>query len=176
MKNRSFGYASLLAVIGISIVFGMLLGGRLNAPQVTFAAPVTGPPVRLTPAVSGAGGALNFADVVEQAMPAVVSVRSTSIPGEGNEEGDSEGEGEPRSPEDFFRRFFGDPDPSPQAPPGHPRIGEGSGFIISEDGYLLTNNHVVEGATRVTVGMNDGFGLGSGSGVAAVSTGSVASW
>jgi len=158
MKNRTFGYASLLAVIGVSIVFGMLLGGRLNAPQVTFAAPATGPPVRLTPAVSGSSGAVNFADVVEHAMPAVVSVRSTSIPGEGGEEGDSEGEGEgePRSPEDFFRRFFGNPDPSPQAPPGHPRIGEGSGFIISEDGYLLTNNHVVEGATRVTVGTNDG--------------------
>ena len=38
-KSRTFGFASLLAVIGISIIFGMILGGRLNAPQVTFAAP-----------------------------------------------------------------------------------------------------------------------------------------
>jgi serine protease Do len=156
MKNRTFGYASLLAVIGVSIVFGMLLGGWLNAPEVTFAAPVTGPPVRLTPAVTGSIGSINFADVVEGAMPAVVSVRSTSIPGEGEEEGDEQGEGDMQSPEEFFRRFFGSPDPSPQPPPGHPRIGEGSGFIISEDGYLLTNNHVVEGATRVSVGTNDG--------------------
>jgi len=160
MNNRTFGYASLLAVIGVSIVFGMLLGGWLNAPQVTFAAPVIGPPVRLTPAVTGSGGAINFADVVESAMPAVVSVRSTSIPGEGEgegeEEGDQEGQGDPRNPEDFFRRFFGGPEQSPQPPPGHPRIGEGSGFIISEDGYILTNNHVVEGATRVSVGTNDG--------------------
>jgi hypothetical protein len=65
MKNPKFGFASLLAVIGISIVFGMLLGGRLNAPQVTFAAP-TGGVVRLVPAVTGAG-TTSFADIVERA-------------------------------------------------------------------------------------------------------------
>jgi len=150
MKNPKFGFASLLAVIGISIVFGMLLGGRLNAPQVTFAAP-TGGAVRLAPAVTGAG-TTSFADIVERAMPAVVSVRSTNLPGE---EGEEE---EPGSPEEwFFRRFFGNPEQDdPRQPPGHPRIGEGSGFIISEDGYLLTNNHVVEDADDVRVGTQDG--------------------
>jgi serine protease Do len=154
MKNPKFGFASLLAVIGISIVFGMLLGGRLNAPQVTFAAP-TGGVVRLVPAVTGAG-TTSFADIVERAMPAVVRVRSMDLPGE---EGEAEGEEEEQgSPEEwFFRRFFGDPEQDdPRRPPGHPRIGEGSGFIISEDGYLLTNNHVVESADDVRVGTQDG--------------------
>jgi serine protease Do len=155
MKNRTFGFASLLAVIGISIVFGMILGGKLNAPQVTFAAPMTRPPVNLAPAVTGSGGGyIDFADVVERAMPAVVSVRSADLPD------DEESEQEPENPhgrEEWFFRFFNNPDnPSPQRPQGQPRIGEGSGFIISEDGYLLTNNHVVESADDITVGLANG--------------------
>jgi serine protease Do len=49
--------------------------------------------------------------------------------------------------EDFFR--------GPQSPAPGPRVGSGSGFIISDDGYILTNNHVVESATRVTVTLTD---------------------
>jgi len=51
--------------------------------------------------------------------------------------------------EEFFRRFFGD-----QPPPGDQRS-LGSGFIISQDGYILTNNHVISGADTVTVRLSD---------------------
>ncbi|MBW6513071.1 MAG: DegQ family serine endoprotease [Desulfuromonadaceae bacterium] len=61
--------------------------------------------------------------------------------------------------DEFFRRFFGQPPrsqrPRQQAPQRH-TIGQGSGFIISPDGYILTNNHVVEDADKVRVTLHDG--------------------
>lgn len=66
------------------------------------------------------------------------------------------------SPEDFFRHFFGPNFPG-QAPqfkqmPQHqqPMMGQGSGFIISKDGYILTNNHVVGNADKIKVKLEDG--------------------
>jgi serine protease Do len=137
MNNRTFGFASLLAVIGVSIVFGMILGGR-----------------QLAPAATGPGPTLDFADVVERAMPAVVSVRSINLGAE-QKEGAQRPERNPSPEEWFFQRFFGEPD-GPQVPPDHPSVGEGSGFIISDDGYLLTNLHVVERADDVRVRLSDG--------------------
>ena len=149
MSNRGLSFVSLLAVIGLSIVFGMVIGGRLNTPKVARAA--SEPLVRLAPAVTGDPAVRDFADVVEEALPAVVSVTSSSM-----------SSGEDRSDEDlspqeeFFRRFFpGQPDPHQRERRG-PRIGEGSGFIISADGYLLTNNHVVESFDRIEVSLHDG--------------------
>jgi serine protease Do len=148
MNNRAVGFASLLAVIGISIVFGMVIGGKLNAPQVVLAAQ-TGTPLRLAPASTGLG-MTNFADVVEEVMPAVVSVTSRHVRGE---------EGEIRQErQEFFRWFFGpEADPRERTPERpQPRYGEGSGFIISTDGYVLTNNHVVEEADQVKIGLQNG--------------------
>jgi len=153
MVNRAVGFASLLAVIGVSIVFGMLLGGRLNAPQVVLAAPQ--PTLQLAPAANGVAGRVDFADIVENSMPAVVSITSTHL-GEESEE-DANPHGDRRTPEQQFWRFFMGPDSQEQQrTPSQPRVGEGSGFIISADGYVLTNYHVVEDADRVEVGMRDG--------------------
>jgi serine protease Do len=146
MNSRAYRFVALLAVIGVSIVFGMVIGGRLNAPQVVLAAPT----LQLAPASTSFGGA-DFADVVEDAMPAVVSVTSTQV-----EEGDDE-DSSSRRFSDPFRFFFGEPeDDRGPGPRGEPRIGEGSGFIISKDGYLLTNNHVVEDSDRVVIGTQNG--------------------
>ena len=54
---------------------------------------------------------------------------------------------------ELFRRFFGSPAPDQPLPP---QVGSGSGFVIDDDGYLITNHHVIEGATRVEVRTRDG--------------------
>lgn len=162
MGNR-FQFVTLLFVVGVSVVFGMVLGGRLNAPEVAFAAPAEARPIGASfpgaaepqpvPDVS-----INFADVVERVMPAVVSVTSSDVQDE--READEEDDGNPdrrRMLQDPFRWFFSPPDG--EEDPNfrrRPQIGEGSGFIISTDGYIVTNHHVVESADRVTVGLTNG--------------------
>src|SRR5690606_5334771 len=56
----------------------------------------------------------------------------------------------PRGLNDFFGGT-----PHDSLPLGVPEIGGGTGFVISSDGYILTNNHVVDGATRITVSLPD---------------------
>ena len=151
MQNRAFGFLGMLAVMGVSIVFGMILGGRLNAPPVMLAAPTT-PPLQLAPRSVGGVAYTDFADIVETSLPAVVSVTSTS---RGGDEG---GSPHPFMDDEFFRRFwfFGDPPERNDERQEQRRIGSGSGFIISPDGYVLTNNHVIEESDKVQVALTNG--------------------
>lgn len=107
-----------------------------------------------------------FADVVEKVSPAVVSVRVKAKvqPAAAGPEG-MFGQGFENLPDDhpmkrFFREFRGfENGPRPDRPnrPERARpVSQGSGFFISEDGYLVTNNHVVDGGSEFTVVMDDG--------------------
>ncbi len=95
----------------------------------------------------------NFSDLAEEASPAVVNITSTREVKQRNSYG--RGFGDPRYDE-FFERFFGQqPRPSTPRENTRPVVSTGSGFIISEDGYLLTNNHVVEDADEIKVSLGD---------------------
>ncbi len=143
--DRRYSFAVLLVVVSVSVIFGMILGGRLNAPPTMLAATNTdwlNPPEQASLKVSPVA-MVSFADIAERALPAVVGVQNTSI--QAAPEGGDEREQDP-----FFRWFFGNPGPNRRS------VGFGSGFIISQDGYILTNNHVVADATRLSVELKNG--------------------
>ena len=95
------------------------------------------------------GGPLSFADLIEHVSPAVVSIEARTPPGE--REGPDLSELPPQFRE-FFERFGGMPNPGQQ----RERRSQGSGFFISADGYVVTNNHVIRGAQDITVALSDG--------------------
>ena len=95
----------------------------------------------------------NFSDLAEESTPAVVNITSTkTVSNRQSSPFGQRGFEDPRYDE-FFKRFFGEQGPNQQRQ--RPVKSTGSGFIISEDGYLLTNNHVVEGADEVMVSLGD---------------------
>ncbi|HVH27420.1 MAG TPA: DegQ family serine endoprotease [Vicinamibacterales bacterium] len=106
-----------------------------------------------SPAIARAniGARDSYADIVKSVSPAVVTIRT-----EGRAVNSLAQFSSPN--DDFFRRFFGDPDDprSPRQPREFRQRGLGSGVIVSNDGYILTNNHVVDGADEVRVEMTDG--------------------
>ncbi len=93
-----------------------------------------------------------FAATAKATMPAVVSIKIEKIVTARPGFGDSNDTG---GPEDFLRRFFGAPSEG-RSPQRFLERGQGSGFIISRDGYILTNNHVVGNVDRMTVTLQDG--------------------
>ena len=95
----------------------------------------------------------NFANLAEDASPGVVNITSTKTVKNRNSYG--RGLGDPRYDE-FLERFFGQqPRPSTPREDTRPVVSTGSGFFISADGFLLTNNHVVEDADEITVSLGD---------------------
>lgn len=89
----------------------------------------------------------DFTTVADKAIPAVVSiqVKTKSLQNEGSKDLDFFND-------DFFQRFFGTP-LLPQTP--EMELGQASGFIVSSDGYIITNSHVVKNATEIEVTLND---------------------
>lgn len=120
-------------------------GGRLMPPQVSLAPLAVGAasrPSQPTQLLSAAA---------QRAAPAVVSVTASKRRGGGN----GEQAANPHAQDPWFQFFFGQRG-GPQEPPTQPQIGLGSGVIVTADGYLLTNNHVIAGADDISVRLSDG--------------------
>jgi serine protease Do len=135
--------AKVILYSSVAFVFGMALASGLGWTESSHAMPVLSESPQVSedavrPAMDLSEAFVTLADRV---TPAVVRIESMRIIQPTNTE----------EIPDQFRRFFNMPEGQEPAP----RTSGGSGFIISEDGYILTNNHVVEGAEQVTVFLAD---------------------
>ncbi len=151
-KNRKsflmFLLAFLVAFFILSLVEVLRSTLAPKLPEMQLAAAVAPLDVARTP--------FSFADLAERLKPSVVNISTTkTVQQRGNMFRAPFGQGEPFDRffggDDFFERFFGD---IPQREFKQKSLG--SGFIITNDGYIFTNNHVVEQADKILVKLSDG--------------------
>jgi serine protease Do len=133
-------FAVVLLACGLAA--GMVITGKMHtADEAAAQAPATpAPPPVSGPAAAAAGAATlpDFSRIAERTVPAVANISSTQIIRRQNS---------PYYNDPFFNLFFGDPRDI-QGSRGRASTSLGSGVIISADGYILTNNHVVTGEQR----------------------------
>ncbi len=151
--------SSRKAVVAVIAGAGLLLGGVINAGMQSGARAASPAPDATPLAVPSPVQLSNaFSQLAKQVEPSVVQIESTIEQKTAGRRGGPNmlpfGDDE-QGPE-LFRRFFGDV-PFGQIQPPQPRRQEasGSGFIVDSKGYILTNNHVVDGASRVKVKLMD---------------------
>lgn len=135
MRTKRFPAYGLLAVFITSLLTGC---GEEPASEPATAKPQTLP---------------DFTGLVQAAAPSVVNI-STKRPPAGEDTGGRDGESGEAPFQDWLKRFFEEGEKRPQ-PPSRGRPSMGSGFVISEDGYILTSRHVVQGDGRIVVKFSD---------------------
>jgi Do/DeqQ family serine protease len=147
--------SSRVSYLPLMLIAMVLLGwttacNRQNGPlryaSTTSDSAASNPPLNVAPPSTTAAPGISYADVVSRASPAVITIHSTM---------------QVRAPEQFpfmddpmFREFFGERGRPPQQAPRR-REGLGSGVIVTQDGYILTNHHVIDGAEQIKVNLND---------------------
>lgn len=142
---------SVFASKPVLLIAGLVLGASSLAiaysAEKAVAKEETNPPVTLKLADSNEGPTTNsYAPVLKNVLPSVVNISSSKVVKARQEIGQMDL---------FFQRFFGDGEGPFQVPKDRREKSLGSGVIVSPDGYILTNNHVVDGATEVRVILSD---------------------
>src|SRR5579872_3580225 len=143
--KKSFNIRRSTAVL--FTVIALLAGGLITSITMNHTVPIF---VSNAHAAGYDQGPLtSFAPMVKHVMPAVVNISSSKVVR--NTSQDMNG----LFDDPMFRRFFGDQVPRQRMPREQRAESLGSGVIVSPDGYILTNNHVVDGATQIKVSFAD---------------------
>jgi serine protease Do len=157
MSRVVFGRGRVAAAVAIAL--GLVLGG-LSVAHAQKSAQANPPATFKFTDPHVAPSRTGFAPVVKAVVPTVVSIRSSKVVKTGALRG-QRGQDQGQIP-DQLRQFFGDQFGGQFAIPNLPNVpneqrseGVGSGVIVSPEGYILTNNHVVDGATNVQVVLSD---------------------
>jgi len=154
-QPRKFGWGILLLVafIGLIVGFGMALRADIG-PQTKKTELFTGPTMNVA-ATTPMAAPPNFVELARRVKPGVVNISTTKVVKGGGRvfrhfsPPSRERERDPFRDffgEDFFERFFGG-----TVPKDYIQRSLGSGFIIDKEGYIITNNHVIEGASEIRV-------------------------
>jgi serine protease Do len=147
MNTKSLSSRRLM---GIALASALAMGA-FGAARAVRAGGSANPPVTLKMANPADGSSRNsFAPVVKKVLPTVVSISSSKVIKT------SASSGEDPFDDPAFRQFFGNGRGfRPQEPQERRQHGLGSGVIVSPEGYIVTNNHVVDGASEVRVVLSD---------------------
>ncbi len=140
---RAVVFVSRFITIGLALAFIVLYFYPSLRPASTPAVVEIHETANGNPAAPRQAPVLSYADAVARATPAVVNVYTRKI---------IRREFNPLLDDPFFRRFFGAPD----VPRERLETSLGSGVIFSDQGYIITNDHVIEGADAVEVALRDG--------------------
>ena len=143
--GKFFAVAMLSAAVAGVTTYALMPDERVEMTSFVEQFPQS---ARVMPTVFGSSsaGAMDLTKAAEASVNAVVHIKSTQL-----------GKVQTvQQPMDLFDFFFGNPQGGRQRQvQTQPRVGFGSGVIISADGYIVTNNHVIEGADEISVKLND---------------------